>query len=209
MRYLGSRRAMNPKRIGFLGFEGVAASELTRAADVLAAATLDGGYGNRISCYHVCTIGFTSECFHAESGIGFWPDSTLETVSELDTIVIAGGDGLRRSSVSEMIADWVLARVSETRRFAAIGSGIYGVAPTGLLDGREVTTHWHYASDVARCFPNLRVDPRRHLVKDGAILTLFLCEGYSGSPQPLVDTERLGKYGFHSLASRRRAVAVQ
>ena len=38
---------MNPKRIGFLGFEGVAASELTRAADVLAAATLDGRYGNR------------------------------------------------------------------------------------------------------------------------------------------------------------------
>ena len=92
-------------------------------------------------------------------------------MSELDTIVIAGGNGLRRSSVSEMIADWVLARVNETRRFAAIGSGIYGVAPTGLLDGREVTTHWRYANEVARCFPNLRVDPRRHLVKDGAFYT--------------------------------------
>jgi transcriptional regulator GlxA family with amidase domain len=162
---------MNPKRIGFLGFEGVAASELTRAADVLAAATLDGGYGSRISCYHVCTIGFTSECFRAESGIAFWPDSTLDTVSELDTIVIPGGDGLRRSLVCERIADWVLARVNETRRVVAVGSGIYGVAPTGLLDGREVTTHWRYASDVARCFPNLRVDPRRHLVKDGAFYT--------------------------------------
>jgi len=162
---------MNPKRIGFLGFEGVAASELTRAADVLAAATLDGGYGNRISCYHVCTIGFTSECFHAESGIGFWPDRTLETVSNLDTIVIPGGEGLRQSSVSERIADWILARAGETRRVAVIGGGIYGVAPTGLLDGREVTTHWRYASDVARCFPNLRVDPRRHLVKDGALYT--------------------------------------
>jgi transcriptional regulator GlxA family with amidase domain len=70
-----------------------------------------------------------------------------------------------------MIADWVLARVNETRRVAAVGGGIYGVAPTGLLDGREVTTHWRYASDVARCFPNLRVDPRRHLVKDGAFYT--------------------------------------
>jgi len=162
---------MNPKRIGFLGFEGVAASELVRAADVLAAATLDGGYGSRISCYHVCTIGFTSECFRAESGIAFWPDSTLETVSALDTIVIPGGDGLRRSLVCERIADWVLARVHETRRVAAIGGGIFGVAPTGLLDGREVTTHWRYANDVARCFSNLRVDPRRHLVKDGAFYT--------------------------------------
>jgi transcriptional regulator GlxA family with amidase domain len=162
---------MNPKRIGFLGFEGVAASELARAADVLAAATLDGGYGSRISCYHVCTIGFTSKYFRAESGIAFWPDSTLETVSQLDTIVIPGGDGLRRSLVSETIADWVLARANETRRVVAVGGGIYGVAPTGLLDGREVTTHWRYASDVARCFPNLRVDPRRHLVKDSAFYT--------------------------------------
>jgi transcriptional regulator GlxA family with amidase domain len=162
---------MNSKRIGFLGFEGVAASELTRAADVLAAATLDGGYGNRISCYQISTIGFTSECFRAESGIAFRPDSTLETASELDTIVIPGGDGLRRSLVGETIADWVLARVNETRRVVAIGGGIYGVAPTGLLDGREVTTHWRCASDVARCFPNLRVDPRRHLVKDGVFYT--------------------------------------
>jgi transcriptional regulator GlxA family with amidase domain len=165
---------MNPKRIGFLGFEGVAASELTRAADVLAAATLDGGYGNRISCYEISTIGFTSECFRAESGTAFRPDSTLETASELDTIVIPGGDGLRRSLVSETIADWVLARVNETRRVVAVGGGIYGVAPTGLLDGREVTTHWRYASDVARYFPNLRVDPRRHLVKDGVFYT---CSG--------------------------------
>src|SRR5438093_5548854 len=168
---MAARRSMNPKRIGFLGFDGVAASELTRAADVLAAATLDGGYGNRISCYQINTIGFTSERFRGESGIAFWPDSTLETVPELDTIVIPGGDGLRRSLVSETIADWVLARVNETRRVVAVGGGIYGVAPTGLLDGREVTTHWRYAGDVARCFPNLRVDPRRHLVKDGAFYT--------------------------------------
>jgi transcriptional regulator GlxA family with amidase domain len=162
---------MNPKRIGFLGFEGVAASDLTRAADVFAAAILDGGYGNRISCYHVCTIGFTSECFRAESRIVFRPDSIAETVPELDTIVVPGGKGLRRSLVNERIADWILARVNRTRRVAAIGAGIYGVAPAGLLDGREVTTHWHYASDVARRFPNLRVDPRRHLVKDGAFYT--------------------------------------
>jgi len=163
--------AMNPKRIGFLGFESVAASDLAEAADVFAAAVLDAGYGNRISCYHVCTIGFTSECFQCESGITLMPDWTLKTVSELDTIVIPGGDGLRRSLINETIADWILARVNHTRRVAAIGAGIYGVAPTGLLDGREVTTHWHYASDVARRFPNVRIDAERHLVKDGPFYT--------------------------------------
>jgi transcriptional regulator GlxA family with amidase domain len=169
--YSGFRQVMNPKRIGFLGFEGVATSDLTLAADVFAAATLDVGYGNRLSCYHICTIGFSLECFRSESGIMFKPDSTLEMVSELDTIVIPGGKGLRQSLVSERIADWILAHVKQTRRVAAIGAGIYGVAQTGLLDGREITTHYRYASDVTRCFPNLRVDPRRHLVKDGAFYT--------------------------------------
>ncbi len=162
---------MVPKRIGFVGFEGVAASNLAGSADVFSAAVLDGGYGNRISCYQICTIGFTSECFRAESGITFTPENTLETAPELDTIVVPGGHGLRRSVVSERIADWIVAYVNRTRRIAAIGDGIYGLAPTGLLDGREATTHWRHASDVMRRFPKLRVDPRRPLVKDGAFYT--------------------------------------
>jgi len=187
---------MNPKRIGFLGFEGVSASDLTGAADVFAAATLDGGYGSRISCYQVCTIGFSSERLRSESGISFIPDSTHETAAELDTIVVSGGNGLRRSSVSARIADWILARANQTRRFAAIGGGIYGVAPTGLLDGREVTTHWRYAGDVAACFPNLRIDPTRHLVKDGMFYTSSGCSAAIDLSLALIEED----YGWHVAA---------
>ena len=162
---------MLPKRIGFLGFDGVAASNLVDALDVFATAVLDGGYGNRISCYQICIIGLTSECFRAESGTVFKPDGTLETVSDLDTIVVPGGSGLWNSLINEIIADWILACANQTRRITAIGTGLYGLAPTGLVDGREVTTHWRYANDVARRFPKLRVDPRRHLVKDGIFYT--------------------------------------
>jgi transcriptional regulator GlxA family with amidase domain len=64
-----------------------------------------------------------------------------------------------------------LPRTNQTRRIASISTGIYGLAPTGLLDGREVTTHWRFASDVARRFPNLRLDQKRPLVKDGPFYT--------------------------------------
>jgi transcriptional regulator GlxA family with amidase domain len=162
---------MLPKRIGFFGFERIAASDLTSAADVFVAAVLDAGYGNRISCYNVQVIGFTPECFRSESNIAFRPDCTVETVSDLDTVVVPGGDGLRQLLVRERVSDWILTHVNQTRRIAAIGTGIYGLAPTGLLDGREVTTDWRCAGDVARCFPNLRVNANTHLVKDGAFYT--------------------------------------
>jgi transcriptional regulator GlxA family with amidase domain len=162
---------MNLKRIGFVGFDGVTASHLTAPADAFAAARLDGGYGNPIACYEICVIGVIEEPFRAESGIIFKPNNTLETVSELDTIIVPGGSRLRKSPVSETISDWILARANRSRRIAAVGTGIYALAPTGLLDGREVTTHWRYASDVARRFPNLNVDHKRTLVKDGAFYT--------------------------------------
>jgi transcriptional regulator GlxA family with amidase domain len=162
---------MNPKRIGFLGFDGITASHLVGPADTFAAATLDGGYGNHISCYQISVIGLTPAPFCAESGVILTPEETLQTAPELDTIIVPGGRGLRKSGISETISDWMLRRADRTRRIATICTGIYGLAPTGLLDGREVTTHWRFASDMARRFPNIRVDHRRPLVKDGPFYT--------------------------------------
>src|SRR6266853_57653 len=170
---------MLAKRIGFLGFEGVTASHLVAPADAFAVASLDSGYGRRIPCYQTYTIGVTSEPFRTESGMTFPPDETLQTVPELDTIVVPGGKGLRRGETSEKIADWILTRANLTRCIATISTGIYGLAPTGLLDGREVTTHWRFASDVARRFPKLRVvDQKRPLVKDGPFYT---CAGLTAA----------------------------
>src|SRR6266705_2088918 len=162
---------MVPKRIGFLGFECVTASHLASPADTFAAAALEDGYGNSIACYQICTLSLFSKPFRAESGIIFNPEETLRTVPDLDTIVIPGGKGLRDSEVTERISDWILTRAKRTRRVAAIGTGIYGLAPTGLLDGRQVTTHWRFASDVAQRFPKLRMGHKRPLVKDGPFYT--------------------------------------
>jgi len=159
------------KRIGFLGFDGVTAAYLVAPGDIFAAATLDSGYGNHIPCYQTYTIGLTSDMFRAESGMIFRPDETFQTVPELDTIIVPGGKGLRQSQTSNEISDWLLTRANRTRRIAAISTGIYGLAPTGLLDGCEVTAHWRFSSDVARRFPKLRVDHKRALVKDGPFYT--------------------------------------
>jgi len=76
IRYSGSVEGMQPKRIGFFGFDGVSASDLMLAADIFAGATLDGGYGNRLSCYHICIIGFSFEVFRSDLNPELYSDRT-------------------------------------------------------------------------------------------------------------------------------------
>jgi len=160
-----------PIRVGLVGFDEVTALHLVGPAGAFAAATLDDGYGNRIPCYTVHTIGVFSDRFRAEDGLVFEAQATLSAAPVLDTIVIAGGRGIRRPEVSDKVAIWILKRVNDTRRIGAVCTGVYGVAPTGLLDGREVTTHWRFARDLARRFPRLKIDHRKPFVQDGPYYT--------------------------------------
>jgi transcriptional regulator GlxA family with amidase domain len=162
---------MRAKRIALVGFDGVTALHLVGPADAFSAAALDDGYGGRIPCYEVWTIAVERELFEAESGLSFTAQATLQTAPDFDTIIVAGGSGIQRSGIADRIAEWLLVRSRETRRIGAVCGGIYGVAPTGLLDGREVTTHWRLAGDVARRFPRLKVGHKRALVQDGPCYT--------------------------------------
>jgi transcriptional regulator GlxA family with amidase domain len=162
---------MSPIAIGLIGFDGATATHLTSAADAFASAALDDGFGGRICCYKVWILGLTNAPFVSEAGITFQPHKSLATAPSLDTIIVAGGNGVRRPLVQDRLAEWILQRSSETRRIASICSGIYALASTGLLDGREVTTHWRCSRSVQERYPALRVGHKRSLIKDGPFYT--------------------------------------
>ncbi len=90
---------MTPKRIGLIGFEQVTALHLVGPADAFSAATLDNGYGDRMACYEVWTLGLR-ERFQAESGLSFTAQATLQTAPDFDTIIVAGGPGIRLPGVA-------------------------------------------------------------------------------------------------------------
>jgi transcriptional regulator GlxA family with amidase domain len=162
---------MKKRRIGLIGYDGVMALDLAGPADAFASVTEDAGEGKQTPGYEVLTIGLTRAPFIAESGLLFKPHTTLLDAPGLDTLIIPGGSGLRRPATQARVSAWVRARAPSTRRVASVCTGIYGLAPTGLLDGRRVTTHWRHARDVASRFPGLTVDPDALFLKDGPYYT--------------------------------------
>ena len=163
---------MNPRRIGFLGFDGITALDLVGPTEAFSAAVINEGNGSPTRrCYEVLTIGLTNKAFVAESGVVFKPHRTLQTAAALDTLIIPGGSGLRKRDTNAKVSTWLKSRAGRIRRIASVCTGIYGLAPMGLLDGRVVTTHWRFARDVAQRFPKLKVDPNALFLKDGPFYT--------------------------------------
>ena len=147
-----------PLRIGLLGFEGLMALDLVGPIDAFTSASVEASNGEMVSCYEVVVIGLTGRPFTSESGVVFRPHKTIKTAPKLDTLIIPGGKGLRVSETQKKAADWINSRAATTRRIATVCTGTFGLAATGLLDGRCVTTHWRQAQELSQRFPKLKVD---------------------------------------------------
>ncbi len=153
------------RHIGFLGFDGVAAIDLV---GVLDAFYIAGGNDWRTPSHRYAThvVGLSREPFRSESGLQLVPHATLDDAPLFDTIVVPGGPGLREEKANAMIADWLRSRAG-ARRIVTVCTGLYGLAASGLLDGRRATTHWEFAAHAQRRFPNVRIEPDAIFVRDG------------------------------------------
>ncbi|MFY9646974.1 MAG: helix-turn-helix domain-containing protein [Terriglobales bacterium] len=159
------------KRIGLLVFDGITALDAAGPMEAFAAARVPSGEHSTNLCYELLTIGITSGAVAAESGLILKPSTTLAACPRLDTLIVPGGRGLREPRMNKIIAAWIKGRAATTRRIASVCTGIYGLAPTGLLDGATVTTHWRFAEDLARKFPALKVDANALFLNHGRIYT--------------------------------------
>ncbi len=162
---------MTPKRIGFFLFDGVVALDFVGPIEAFSTAAITDENGNRQLCYEVITIGVTGKTVVSDSRLRIQPDKSISNAPVLDTLVVPGGPGLRRSSVESALVPWLKSRVRKIRRIASVCTGIDALASAGLLDGRNATTHWRFAKDVARRFPRIHLDDDAIFIKDGQFYT--------------------------------------
>jgi AraC family transcriptional activator FtrA len=106
----------------------------------------------------------------AVGGFGLDVEHGLDTLAAADTIVLPGTPDPHGDPSPELL-DALRAAHARGARLVSICSGAFVLAATGLLDGREATTHWRYADLLADRFPAVRVDPRVLYVDGGDVLT--------------------------------------
>lgn len=75
------------------------------------------------------------------------------------------------SAPQSLLLQWLQRHHQQGAIICSICAGAFVLAQTGLLDGRQVTTHWALADEFSRRFPSVQVDTDKLLINDADIIT--------------------------------------
>ena len=155
-----------PRRVVIVVFPGVQPIDVIGPAEVFhTAAQLD-------------PPGYSVELVATEAGpvrsstVGLTVDRTIAGCrGPIDTLVVAGGTGVRDAIQDERLVSWLRAAAKRSRRVCSVCTGAFLLGEAGLLEGRSATTHWAGCSVLADRFPSVTVEPDQIFVRDGDLYT--------------------------------------
>jgi transcriptional regulator GlxA family with amidase domain len=94
----------------------------------------------------------------------------MDALTEADLVVVPGTHRFLEEPDPQVVLA-LRAAADNGARVAAMCVGAFTLAAAGLLDGRRATTHWQWAGELARRYPNIDVDPSVLFVDEGPVIT--------------------------------------
>jgi transcriptional regulator GlxA family with amidase domain len=148
--------------------QGAHSLEVSGPRDVFAEANLRADK----LLYDVQVVTEANAPIECDSGLRLIPDKTINEVQgDVDTLIVAGPRKVHAFEPSPTTTAWLRERAPLARRYGSVCTGAFVLGPTGLLDGRHVTTHWEYADDFAKAFPAAILEADHIFVRDGPLFT--------------------------------------
>ncbi|WP_321889293.1 GlxA family transcriptional regulator [Paraburkholderia bannensis] len=156
-------------KVAMVVFDGVQALDVAGPLDVFAEANAFLADDQR---YDVSLVGYEAGAVTCSNGMQLAVSCGFaECDTQWDMLLIAGGPQLPDSDPSLPFLNWLQHQACGAGRYGSVCNGAFVLARAGLLDGREVTTHWADAARLSDEFPHANVQPDRIFVRDGRLFT--------------------------------------
>ena len=150
-------------------FPGVQALDVAGPVDVFSEANRFTSPGDR---YEVKLLSAESAPMRASNGMTLVADAVFSGARHpFDLALVAGGPALPERAPEARVLEWLANVATQCGRYGSICTGAFALGHAGLLDDRNVTTHWQHAAQLAAQFPNARVDFDRIYLRDGPLVT--------------------------------------
>jgi transcriptional regulator GlxA family with amidase domain len=128
-------------------------------------------FSNRVagkSVYEVRMLSETGGLMRSSLGVELQTDRFSRRA--FDTLIVIGNEDAPATTTPGLL-NFVRRGLKQSRRVTAICTGAFILAEAGLLRGRRATTHWYYARELQRRFPDIKVEEDRIFIIDGPIWT--------------------------------------
>jgi putative intracellular protease/amidase/YHS domain-containing protein len=112
--------------------------------------------------FSLYTVAETTKPVQASGGMKIVPGYTLATAPAPKVIVIPA-----QNDPSEAALEWIRKSTRSTDVTMSVCTGAFVLAKTGLLSGKDATTHHGAYWDFAAAFPDIRVKRGARFVEDG------------------------------------------
>jgi transcriptional regulator GlxA family with amidase domain len=161
----------DPRVVEVLAYPSVKLLDVTGPIQVFASANALTEQAGQAMPYVIRIVAPGGERIEASGGVELAAHPLSPRDAVLDTLVIAGGEGVAAAATEPRLIDWVRERAKHARRTASVCTGAFLLAASGALDGRRAVTHWAFCAELARRFPSIRVEPNPIFVQDGTVWT--------------------------------------
>jgi transcriptional regulator GlxA family with amidase domain len=151
------------QRVAVLVLEGAKPLDVGIPAQVFAT--------RRSMPYEVRVCGAAPGLVTGGDGLAYHVADGVDALTWADIVFVPGYRFPDREDPPQAVVDALIAAHDRGARLAAISTGAFALAATGLLDGRRATTHWHYTRELARKHPLVQVDENVLFVDAGSVLT--------------------------------------
>ena len=123
--------------------------------------------------YDVAVVTLDGRPVAATRGYAIAPSAGPEVLARAQTVIVPGTQvaGPRRDGTIDDDLRAALASVPADARWVSICTGAFVLGAAGILDGHRATTHWKYADDFRRLYPDIAVDEDVLFTDDGRVLT--------------------------------------
>jgi len=137
----------------------------------------------------ICIAGFADE-IRLDGGVFSVHPADIAAIEKADLIIIPSinyDEHLIKDNAA--LIQWIRDQYKKGAEIATMCSGAFLLAATGLLDGKNCSTHWNVAEKFRRIFPNINLQEDKLIIADKGIYTnggaysflhlmLFLVEKY-------------------------------
>ena len=121
--------------------------------------------------YEVRVCGAAPGLVTGGDGLSYHVADGLDALDWADIVFLPGYRFPDQEDPPPAVVEALLTAHERGARLAAISTGAFALAATGLLDGKRATTHWHYTRQLARKHPQVNVDENVLFVDEGSVLT--------------------------------------